>query len=581
MNFNKLLSFQSLLFFPILIFVLIYTNHNIVYFLAIAGLSIYAYFTKLKINSLFLLFTLIGSYYIYAFQNLGSKNTPQSYEVYNTKGSQTFIDLEKTSTLDEVCFYFAINKNANFSFSYQKENSWETFYKHEVDAPTSFQWICNDVNVTTQNIKLTLIKGQMMLSELRFREQKKDINFTTTNHSFLNDETNIKVSKSYYDNMVFDEIYHGRTAYELMRDISPIYENTHPYLGKLLILPGIKLFDMTPFGWRFTNVIFAALFIFVAYYFALKLFREPLYAFVASFLMTYSFMHFTVSRLGLIDTFGVLFVFISYYFLFYFIKKQKLSLLLLSGLFFGLASAVKWSAVFSGLGFVLIALYLLISQYPLNKRFAGYKLIAYGLLSYGFLAFIVYGLTFYDIYLKTGSLQSIIDYQVNMFAYHSNLIAEHPYSSSWWSWPFDVKPMCAYRNIENNSFSSISIFGNPAIFWTGIIAMLYLVYIFMKRRTLEGTFILFAFMSLYLPYIFVGRLMFMYHYYYAVPFLILAIVYGIKDFLNYYPKYSILLWIYLAIVAGLFLEFYPVLSGYEVPKSYVDNFLTWFPSWWL
>jgi len=79
----------------------------------------------------------------------------------------------------------------------------------------------------------------------------------------------------------------------------------------------------------------------------------------------------------------------------------------------------------------------------------------------------------------------------------------------------------------------------------------------------------------------VGRLMFIYHYYYAVPFIILAILYGIRDFLNYYPKYSILLWIYLGLVAGLFLAFYPVLSGYEVPKTYVDNFLIWFPGWWL
>ena len=75
--------------------------------------------------------------------------------------------------------------------------------------------------------------------------------------------------------------------------------------------------------------------------------------------------------------------------------------------------------------------------------------------------------------------------------------------------------------------------------------------------------------------------MFIYHYYYAVPFLILAIVYGAKDFLEYYPKYSIVLWVYLTIVAGLFLLFYPVLSGYEVPKTYVDNVLLWLNSWWL
>ena len=576
----KPLLLQILLFLPLTLFFFIYTDKFFLYLLPIIGIFIYGYFFKSSFKKIFSLFFLIVSYYIYAFHNVGSTSSPQSYDVYNKAGETTFCTFDKYSKVDELCYYFGINQNAKFSFSQQTNNKWEVFYKNNSDFPNSFQWICNDVNISTQHIKFTLLEGRVMLSELRFKYQNQDINFTST-ESYVNDETNIKVSKSYYNGMVFDEIYHGRTAYEIMRDIYPVYENTHPYLGKLLIIPGIKMFGMTPFGWRFMNVIFGALFIFVAYFFALKLFRDKLYAFVAAFLMTYSFMHLTESRLGLIDTFGVLFVFTSYYFFYDFIKRQKLSLLFLSGLFFGLASAVKWSAVFASLGFVLMAIYLLATRYPFAKQFKGYRLILYGLLTHGLFALSIYTLTFYDIYLHTGSFQSIIDYQVNMYAYHSHLIASHPYSSPWWSWPIDMKPMCAYRNIENGIFSSITMFGNPAIFWTGIVAIIYLIYISVKRRTVEGAVILFAFVALFLPYAFIGRLMFLYHYYYAVPFLILAIVYGIRDFLKYYPKYSILLWIYLIVVAGLFLLFYPVLSGYEVPKSYVDNYLIWFPTWWL
>ncbi len=533
---------------------------------------------KLFPKSLFLVL-LIALYFVYAFHYLGSTQTAQSYEVYNYKNTLSTINFTKKTKLDKVCMHLGINKNSKISFNYKEKNSWKKLLTIP-QSVTSFQWICHDVNVTTQNIRFTLLEGQVMINELRFEYDGQDISFNTSK-TLLNDETNIKISKSYYNGTVFDEIYHARTAYEIMRDIYPVYENTHPYLGKLLIIPGIKLFGMTPFGWRFTNVLFGALFIFVIYYFALKLFNKPLYAFVASFLMTHSFMHLTQSRLGLIDTFGVLFVLVSYYFLYVFIKKQTLSWLLLSGVFFGLASAVKWSAVFASLGFVAIALYLLISHYPLKKQFQGYKLILYGILSYGILSLLLYALTFYDIYLKTGSFKAIWDYQVNMLAYHSHLVAQHPYSSPWWSWPLNMKPMCAYRHIEGTTFSSITMFGNPAIFWLGLLAIFYLIYVFIKRRTLEGALLLFAFLALYLPYAFVGRLMFMYHYYYAVPFLILAIIYGIRDFLDSYPKQSILLWIYLAVVAGLFLAFYPVLSGYEVPKSYVDNFLIWFPTWWL
>ena len=52
----------------------------------------------------------------------------------------------------------------------------------------------------------------------------------------------------------FDEIYHARTAYEHIHGIRP-YENTHPPLGKILIGIRIRLFGMTPFGWRFIGTL--------------------------------------------------------------------------------------------------------------------------------------------------------------------------------------------------------------------------------------------------------------------------------------------------------------------------------------
>src|SRR5690606_36756617 len=56
----------------------------------------------------------------------------------------------------------------------------------------------------------------------------------------------------------FDEIYHGRTGYEFLHRL-PIYETTHPPLGKWFISWGIDIFGMTPFGWRASGVIASAL----------------------------------------------------------------------------------------------------------------------------------------------------------------------------------------------------------------------------------------------------------------------------------------------------------------------------------
>ena len=586
MKLNRVLLFmQTASLLPLIFFLFIYL-HDSIYYIAIAivclfllGYNIYRYNKNLRIVRFPLLMILMFSFLAYAFYGLGSRDAPQTFEGFNKKGTVATFEFGKSAQIDKVCYYIGIEKSVNFSLDHLDQNRWEKFYEYKQDFPFSFRWKCTESNITASKVRLRLTKNRMMLGEIHFMHEGQSIPFTTS-QKLLNDEQGLKIDRTYFGGMFFDEIYHGRAAFEIRHGLN-VYETVHPYLGKMLIIPGIELFGMTPFGWRFVNVIFGALFIFMMYYFALQLFKKRLFAFSAAFIITYSFMHFTQTRLAILDTYGVLFIFVSYYYLYRFIVKQHLSLLLLSGLFFGLASAVKWSAVFAAPGFIVIALYLLITAYPLKKRFAGYRLMLYGLLSYGIVAVSVYTLSFFDIYLQDGSFQSIIDYQLNALNYHSSLLSEHPYSSPWWSWIIDFRPMCYYREIVGDRSSSITVFGNPAIFWLGIVAVLYLVYVFVKRRTLEGSFILIAFLSLYLPYIFVHRSMFIYHFYYAVPFLILAIIYMLRDMMNSFPKYRKFYFLYLAVVALLFLAFYPVLSGYEIPKSYVDHGLTWFDGWWL
>ena len=584
---NKLIfSMQTISILPAIFFLFIYAKENlfahltIIVLLIFFGINIYKYIKKLPLVHYPILLILIGSFFLYAFYGLGNTKAPQSFERIKDNDSVMLFRFSKPENIDKICYYVGVNKNVHFTLEYLTQKKWKKFYTYdESNFPYSFRWECINKKITTKKILLRVTKNEMMLNEVRFMHKNKSI-YYKVNSRFLNDEPEPQIDKTYYSSMFFDEIYHGRTAYEILNGLD-VYENTHPYLGKLLLMPGIKIFGMTPFGWRVMNVLFAGLLIFMAYYFALALFKEHLFAFTSALLMTYSFMHLTQSRLAHIDTFGVLFVYISYFYLYEFIKKQYLYLLIYSGVFFGLASSVKWSAVFAILGFILIAVYLLITKYPLKKRFSGYRLLLYGFLSYGLIAGIVYLLSFFDIYQRTGSLKSIIDYNINMYNYHSGIEATHAYSSQWWSWMLDIKPMCYYREIKSGLFSSITSFGNPAIFWTGFIATFYLLYVVIRKFSLEATFILSAFLGLYLPYIFVGRLMFIYHFYYALPFMMLAIVYMLKDIHTHFSFYRKIYFAYPIIVTLLFLAFYPVLSGYNIDKAYVDTWLVWFNGWWL
>jgi len=564
------LLFYSQLYLPVLIVVLLFIY------------NLYRYTQSLSIIAYPLLLLLVSSFLLYSLYGLGNKVAPQTFEIFKEGNNSALFKFSEVKQIDKICYYTGIDNFSKFTLSYLDAQKLKEFYAYSHKYPFSFRWNCLNTDIKTSELQLHLSEGSLMLGEVRFMYNDllyDDLIISMqSDKALLNDEPQAIADMSYFSSMFFDEIYHGRTAYEVIHGLK-LYDNAHPNVGKLLIASGIKAFGMTPFGWRLTNVLFGTLFIVVFYYFSLILFDSERLAFAGALLLTYSFMHFTQARVALIDTFGVLFVFISYYFLYRFIIKQNLSPLLLSGLFFGLAAATKWAAVFASIGFLAIAVYLLVMRYPLEKVYSGYKLMFYGLLSYVVLALTVYVLTFYNIYLETGSLKPVYWQQFHIYNYHSNLQESHIYSSPWWSWPLNIKPMLYYREIKEGLLSSITVLGNPAIFLLGNIAILYLFYVLVRRVTLQAFIILSAFLALYLPYVFIDRVMFIYHFYYALPFMILAIVYLWKDLIAYSSRFYVGLYLFLIIVIALFLLFYPVLSGYKVPLSYTTDYLNWFKGW--
>ena len=155
----------------------------------------------------------------------------------------------------------------------------------------------------------------------------------------------------------FDEIYHARTAYEHLNRIQP-YEWTHPPLGKILISIGISLFGMNTFGWRIIGTLAGAAMIPLMYLFGKKLFRKSFYGLCSAFLMMFDLMHFAQTRIATIDSYTTLFVILMFYYMAdYYLQRsyqkgfyQSVKPLFLSGLFFGLGAAVKWSALYGAVG---------------------------------------------------------------------------------------------------------------------------------------------------------------------------------------------------------------------------------------
>ena len=67
----------------------------------------------------------------------------------------------------------------------------------------------------------------------------------------------------------------------------------------------------------------------------------------------------------------------------------------------------------------------------------------------------------------------VLDNQRYMFGYHAGLEATHPYSSFWWQWVLNIRPILYYLHyFPDGRESSIGAWLNPMLCWSGLCAML-------------------------------------------------------------------------------------------------------------
>ena len=150
----------------------------------------------------------------------------------------------------------------------------------------------------------------------------ENVTVPNNSHEWFDEQDMLPDKISYKNSTYFDEIYHVRTAYEHLHGAEP-YEITHPPLGKILIAIGIKIFGMTPFGWRFMGTLFGIMMLPLMYAFAKRIFGNSFIAAAAMLLMTFDFMHFTQTRIATIDSFAVFFIMLMYYFMYIYYEDRK------------------------------------------------------------------------------------------------------------------------------------------------------------------------------------------------------------------------------------------------------------------
>ena len=448
-------------------------------------------------------------------------------------------------------------------------------------------------------------------------------------NSLIDEQDTVPDKPSYYNSMYFDEIYHARTGYEHAHGLAT-YETTHPPLGKVFMSWCIRLMGMTPFAWRFAGALCGVLMIPAIYLLAMQLFHRTRWAALCALLLALDCMHFTQTRIATIDSFPVLFMMLMFLFMARWMKmsyyhqrlRDTFVPLALSGAFMGLAIASKWIGCYGAVGLAVLFFSRFIGLWrqglyaerhrdedPAFVRAAdtfrdkGIKTILACFVFFVFVPVVIYVLSYIPYLRAYGEIKwnlttfaRIWDAQVLMFDYHKNLVAEHYFASPWYEWPLIVKPMWYYNADFKGAgmASSILSFGNPAVWWTGLAGILFVLGYSVYRNALPALRVLpgrededdrampviaVGFLSAYLPWVLVSRLTFIYHYFASVPWIIIATALGLKYLARHHRRLAYALAAVLSIAAiALFIGFYPLASGVEVPRAWCDA-MNWFKGW--
>ncbi|WP_069999579.1 phospholipid carrier-dependent glycosyltransferase [Cellulosilyticum sp. I15G10I2] len=548
--------------------------------------------TKRDLKWMILIVVLYGSV---SFVRLGTFSNPQTFWNPSMARERAVVSLNEVTSVSKVRHFTGPRSGIYKMYGSTDNKSFS--YIGEMTQKKVFVWADTNINYNLRYLAFIADKNTSFMGDIALydKEGKKlHVYFETDNAQVLVDEAEQVPDKiSYLNSMYFDEIYHARTAYEHVHGMAA-YEWTHPPLGKLIIGIPIGYFGMNPFAYRLMGNIAGILMLVVIYILAKRLFGSERSAILACVLLAVDGMHFVQTRIATVDSFLALFIMLSYLFMYqYLLCKEnerlgmKLSHLFFSGLFMGAAIATKWSGMYGALGLAIIFFVNLFKKYNqhhgtiLPQRHTGIIIIS----CFVFFIVIPLGLyvlayfPFFDVQFNTeDKLGEFIKLQKAMYKYHAGLEASHPFASPWYLWPLNIKPVWYYKGEVPKGFvATIAAMGNPIIWWSGIVAVFYTLKEAIYYKEQKNVYIVIAIFALYLPYIFIDRVMFLYHYFPVVPFLILAIVKLLEGTASYFQKPDLFKWY--GVASGIsFLFFYPIYSGMIVPKVYV--ILTrWLADW--
>lgn len=118
-----------------------------------------------------------------------------------------------------------------------------------------------------------------------------------------------------------------------------------------------------------------------------------------------------------------------------------------------------------------------------------------------------------------GGFSGLLSLQYQMYHYHATLNATHLYSSKWWTWPLELRPVSYYYTAvsgtapPNQVVAEILGLPNPAVWWAGMITVPWAAVLAWRERHKGVALLIVAYFAQWLPWSLSPRIDFLYNFF--------------------------------------------------------------------
>lgn len=409
---------------------------------------------------------------------------------------------------------------------------------------------------------------------------------------YIHDEAYlIDQSHSVLTSLYFDELLYSDTADHYFVD-GLILEKSHPPMGKNFIALGVLLFGHNTLGYRFFGAVFGILTLLVMFFLARKILKKNAFALLVTILVFCESMYYVQSRVCAIDIYVLFFILLSYLYMICYaqtnIRRQEIGFLGLSGLCFGMACASKWIGCYAGIGLAIVFFVAFLHKrkdYSLTRRMDSWMCtLLWCCLFFVIMPITIYVMSYLPMLWKRSD--GIVDFfgkvwanQLYMWNWHANYVGDQfNWQSAWYGWPFSVGSFFYFNpslfSARSDFWQFIVLCGNPFIWIGGLISVclcsVYLVKTFVARREVNYTLFVIVVMYVcqYVPWWFIDRPLFIYHYFCAGTISILCLVFVLMKLWQRSTLYKILVGCYAGISSLWFFIMFPFFNGLLISENY-------------